>query len=51
MLKISDLLCSLNKDTVFENIPKDHFALVLIVELSSVRSLSEKADGVSFDFT
>ena len=51
MLKISDLLCSLDKNTVFKNIPKNHFGLVLMVELSGVKSLSERAEGVVFDFT
>ena len=51
MLKISDLLCSLDKNTVFKNIPKNHFGIVLLVELSSVKSLSERAEGVFFDFT
>ena len=51
MLKISDLLCSLDKNTVFKNIPKNHFGIVLLVELSGVKSLSERAEGVFFDFT
>lgn len=51
MLKISDLLCSLDTNTVFRNIPKNHFALVLMVELNGVMSLSERADGACLDFT
>ena len=51
MLKISDLLCSLDKNIVLKNIPKNFFTIVLMQELNSVKSLSERTDGVCLDFT
>ena len=51
MLKISDLLCSLEENKVCRNIPVNYFSLVLLVEVNVVKSLSERTDGVCLDFT
>jgi len=51
MLKVSDLLCSLDENIVFKKIPTNYFTLVLLVELNGVKSLSERTDGVCLDFT
>ena len=36
MLKISDLLCSLDKNIVLKNIPKNFFTIVLMQELNAL---------------
>ena len=51
MLKINDLLCSLEENKVCRNIPVNYFSLVLLVEVNVVKSLSARADGVCLDFT
>ena len=51
MLKVSDLLCSLDENIVFKKIPANYFTLVVLVELNGVKSLSERTDGVCIDFT
>jgi hypothetical protein len=48
LLKVSDLLCSLDDVILAEQIPLPGLSLILQVEMFSVRSISDKIDGVDF---
>ncbi len=49
LLKVSDLLCSLDDEALHNKFPIQGLVLMLLIETSSVRLLS-KNKGVSFDF-
>jgi hypothetical protein len=51
LLKVTDLLCSLDEKTLSENISIQCFSLVLLVELLSIKSLSKNIEEVDFELT
>ena len=50
LLKVTDLLCSLEENLLNQNIPLQGLATILLVELLSIKSLSKTIDEVKFDF-
>lgn len=50
LLKVSDLLCSLENDVLVDTIPLQGLSMVIQVEMSYVRSLSDRIEGVDFDY-
>jgi len=50
LLKVSDLLCSLEGDLLKESIPSNGLLLILFVELISIKSLSKTIKEVEFEF-
>jgi len=50
LLKVTDLLCSLNEELLAQDIPLQGLMPILLVELLSVKSLSKNINEVSFDF-
>jgi hypothetical protein len=51
ILKVSDLICSLNVSKVCKHLPSTYLALFLSFELTNIRVLSDKINEVCFDFT
>jgi len=51
LLKVTDLLCSLDIELLSQNILPQGLSLVLLVELLSVKLLSKTVKEVNFDFT
>jgi hypothetical protein len=51
LLKITDLLCSLDVDELWHKIPIKGLLSVLVIELLSIKLLAKKIDEVNFDFT
>ena len=51
LLKVTDLLCSLDEKTLSENISIQCFSLVLLVEVLSIKSLSKNIEEVDFELT
>ena len=50
LLKVTDLLCSLEENLLNQNVPLQSLASILLVELLSIKSLSKTIDEVKFDF-
>ncbi|MDB4027189.1 hypothetical protein N9505_07360 [Candidatus Thioglobus sp.] len=50
LLKVSDLLCSLDDKLLNEGLPSQGLSLILLVELISVKLLSKTIDEVNFEF-
>lgn len=50
LLKVTDLLCSLDEELLNREIPPQGLSTVLLVELLSVKMLSKNIDEVNFDF-
>jgi len=50
LLKVTDLLCSLDEKSFNQNIPPQGLSLILLVEIFSVKSLSKTIDEVDFEF-
>ena len=50
LLKVSDLLCSLDDKLLSQSIPPQGLSLILLVELLSVKYLSKNIDGVNHEF-
>ena len=51
LLKITDLLCSLDVDELLHKIPIKGLLSILVIELLSIKLLAKKIDEVDFDFT
>jgi len=50
LIKVSDLLCSLDDNLLHREIPLQGLSTTLLVELLSVAELSEVIDEVNFEF-
>jgi len=50
LLKVSDLLCSLDLELLNKSLPSQGLSLILLVELLSVKLLSKTIDEVDFEF-
>ena len=50
LLKISDLLCSLETNVLANEIPLECLSMIIQLEIFYVRSISDKVERVSFDF-
>jgi len=50
LIKVSDLLCSLDNKLLYGEIPPQGLLVTLLVELLSVAELSENIDEVNFEF-
>ena len=50
LLKITDLICSIEEKTLNQNFPLVCFGLILLVELLTIKSLSQKIKEVNFEF-
>ncbi len=49
LLKVSDLLCSLDEKFLNQNIPPHGLSLIILVELLSIKLLSKTIKGVDFE--
>jgi len=50
LLKVSDLLCSLESDVLVGKIPLQGLSMIIQVEMFYVRSISDRIKGVDFDY-
>ena len=51
LLKVTDLLCSLERETLNNNINAHCFSLVLLIEVLSIKSLSKNIEEANFELT
>jgi hypothetical protein len=51
LLKVTDLLCSIGDKTQGNNIYSHCFSLVLLIEISIIKSLTKNIEEVNFEFT
>jgi hypothetical protein len=50
LLKVSDLLCSLESTVLVDEIPLQGLSMIIQVEMLYIRLISEKIKGVSYDY-
>ena len=50
ILKVNDLICSLNISKTCKDLPTNYLALVLSFELANIKNLSKEIDEVCLDF-
>lgn len=51
ILKVNDLICSLNISKEVKDLPTNYLALVLSFEMANIKDLSKEIDEVCLDFT
>ena len=51
LLKVTDLLCSLDNDVLVEKIPLQGISMILQVEMFSIRSITDTIEGVDFVYS